>query len=111
MTKTMTKTEWNAVCAEIDRCAAIGEKHGFVSRWSMLDGISFDAPHPFAGAKVVLYDEHWGGEGVGADIDGPTWLDLWRAADKAISASGDQHHVFIERFTQDGTALRLTTGS
>ena len=28
------------------------------------------------------------------------WVDLWRAADKAIAESGDKHHVFVEGFYQ-----------
>ena len=40
------------------------------------------------------------------------WIDLWRAADKAIVQSGDQHHMFIEWFRpRDSGQYEVVTGS
>jgi hypothetical protein len=50
---------------------------------------------------------------VSAPIEGPLWVDLYRAADQCIQASGDSHHSFIEDFMRelDQAKLLLTTGS
>lgn len=74
----------------------------------------FDSVDPYTGAEYIVYDNHWGDSEVVRKIEGPTWGDLYRAADAAITASGDEHHVFIESFTPiNGRPghLRLTTGS
>jgi len=86
----------------------------FKSIWSMYEVGDFYAKHPFTGAEVVAYKDHWGDEPVSVAIPGDRWIDLWRAADECISLSGDEHHVFIERFRQygsDNTVLMLSTGS
>ena len=73
------------------------EEHGF-----LLD-------HPWQGAQQIFYHE------TSAPIKGPTWADLYRAADLAIQRSGDSHHCFIEGFYTyaegDNSVLGLTTGS
>ena len=43
-----------------------------------------------------------------------TWFELWKAADEVIAMSGDDHHLFIESFTQSSispTIVLLGTGS
>jgi hypothetical protein len=43
-----------------------------------------------------------------------TWFELWKAADEAITMSQDDHHLFIESFTQSSispTIILLGTGS
>ena len=94
-----------------------GFKHEnkLVAVWSIYDveehGFLFD--HPWQGANVLVYKDHWG-EPTTASIEGPTWGDLYRAADKAIRDSGDHHHVFIEgfgKYATDNSMLTLTTGS
>jgi hypothetical protein len=43
-----------------------------------------------------------------------TWFELWKAANKAVVVSGDDHHNFIESFTQSSispTIILLGTGS
>jgi len=92
------------------------EANGLRARWSIyeLDAHGFLCPHPFEGATHVLYDNHWGQGDPQVEIDGRTWADLYRAADKVITKSGDMHHCFIESFTpiRDKPGhLRLTTGS
>jgi len=96
----------------------IKEENNFLATWSMYDEVPVDGmddPHPFVGAEYVLYGEHWGEEGPSQiRIRGPRWIDLYEAADQAIRASGDGHHVFIERFTPDASipgCLHLQTGS
>ena len=92
------------------------EANGLKAIWSIyeLDEHGFLDLHPFEGATHVLYDSHWGEVDSEVEIDGCTWADLYRAADKAIIKSGDTHHCFIESFTpiRDKPGhLRLTTGS
>lgn len=87
------------------------------STWSVYElpapgGFSQD--HPWPDARYIVYDNHWGERDVRQPIEGTTWADLYRAADRAIQASGDTHHCFIESFTpiQDTPGcLRLSTGS
>jgi len=70
--------------------------------------------HPYAAARSICYRDHWGEEPVYETIEGPTWADLYRAADRCIRRSGDDHHIFIEAFhtvAEMPHQLRLTTGS
>ena len=86
------------------------EDNGLKTLWSiyeLAEGGFFDL-HPWQGAKVLVYG------GTTAPIKGPTWGDLYRAADLVIERSGDQHHCFIEGFCKyatDNSMLELTTGS
>jgi len=109
--RAMTDSEIDAL---ITGAAEVRKRLGFKSIWS-LNHNDFDKPHPFVNAKFVRYEDHWGDK-VGAikvAIPGPTWLDLWRAAEELIVASGDGHHAFVEAFapTLDGDTLDLVTGS
>lgn len=84
------------------------------SVWSIYDIKDFNDLHPFSGAEMILYKDHWGGKPAGAKIQGNTWLDLYRAADLCIKESGDNHHMFIEALTPmnpDNLVLVLSTGS
>lgn len=91
--------------------------HRLRSIWSIYEletSPGFNGVDPYKGAEYVVYDNHWGNEEAVQKIGGPTWGDLYRAADAAITASGDEHHVFIESFTpiEDRPGyLRLGTGS
>jgi hypothetical protein len=74
----------------------------------------FLGEHPYKGAQQLAYKQHWGDGPVFEEIQGPTWADLYRAADRCIQRSGDQHHCFIESFVvnpQQPDQLLLTTGS
>jgi hypothetical protein len=76
--------------------------HGFVNQ------------HPYKGAVEICYRDHWGEEPIYETIQGDTWADLYRAADRCIQRSGDSHHIFIESFAPVANQphqLRLTTGS
>lgn len=93
------------------------ELHKLKAIWSIyeLDPTKgFNSVDPYKDAEYIVYDNHWGDNEVVRKIEGPTWGDLYRAADSAIQASGDNHHMFIEYFTPiNGRPghLRLTTGS
>jgi hypothetical protein len=76
--------------------------------WSIyeLPEYGFLNDHPWPGATVMTYQGHT------VQIAGPTWGDLYRAADVCIRESGDFHHCFIEAFDlRNGNELRMTTGS
>jgi hypothetical protein len=69
--------------------------------------------HPFEGVTKVIYRAYGSGDHEVA-INGGTWAALYVAADALIRDSGDEHHSFIEGFTQssiDPTILFLSTGS
>lgn len=85
--------------------------------WSIydIDEHGFFDLHPWQGATKLAYRDHWGKEPALVSIKGPTWGDLYRAADEAIERSGDGHHIFIEGFYNyaegDNSVIGLTTGS
>jgi hypothetical protein len=87
------------------------ENSGYGSIWSLYevsDDSGFFNLHPWQGARILVY------QGITVIIKGPTWGDLYRAADEAIELSEDDHHIFIEGFDRYGTdnsMLQLTTGS
>lgn len=97
-----------------DLCDNVKAECRFKSIWSIYEVEDFYAPHPYTGAKVLAYKDHWGDKPVSAAIPGNRWIDLWRAADECIRASGDSHHAFIEQFRTDKVdtdTLILSTGS
>jgi len=76
--------------------------------WSMyeLEEHGFLRGHPYSSDVFVYY------QGAHVPVFGPTWGDIYRAADWAIRNSGDQHHIFIEAFElRNGNELHLVTGS
>jgi len=90
---------------------AFKRDNGLTTIWSIFDlpVHGFLEDHPWQGAATLVYHDH-----TTATIDGPTWADLYRAADQVIQRSGDQHHCFIEGFgpvAKQPHQLRLTTGS
>ena len=62
---------------------------GLRSIWSIYSVEDLNQPHPYAGAAEVCYRDHWGDEPVYETIMGPTWADLYSAADRCIQRSGD----------------------
>ena len=86
---------------------------GLTSIWSIYEVDFFVADHDLGkDVTQLVYKNHWGKEPVTVEVHGKTWADLWIAADKAISASGDEHHIFVECFTPAGDGiLELSTGS
>jgi len=82
--------------------------------WSVYEVEDLNEPHPYPGAMQLCYRDHWGDEPVFVEIKGPTWADLYCAANSAIMASGDDHHIFIEQFKPNPAEplqLILQTGS
>ena len=96
---------------KMDHYDDVNTVENFRSIWSIFEIEDLYTQHPFTGAVRVLYGDHWGNQTVTAPVEGDMWLDLYRAADSCIRASGDNHHTFIERFTFAGTDLILQTGS
>jgi hypothetical protein len=91
----------------------VAAEQEFGSVWSLWEVRSMTDAHPYVGATEISYTVlHQSSQcEVRTAIRGNTWLDLWRAADRAIQASGDEHLIFIEDFEQEGQVLRLSTGS
>lgn len=86
------------------------QDNGLRAIWSIfeLEEHGFLFNHPWDGASVLVYGRNT------VKIQGPTWADLYRAADQAIEESGDDHHCFIEgfgKYATDDSMLELTTGS
>ena len=95
---------------KMDYYSQFREENGLNAIWSIyeLEEHGFLFNHPWEGAKVLVYKRET------APIQGPTWADLYRAADLVIERSGDDHHIFIESFCKyatDNSMLELTTGS
>jgi hypothetical protein len=94
----------------MDYYSQFREENGLNAIWSIyeLEEHGFLYNHPWNGARVLVY------HGTTAKIEGPTWADLYRAADLVIERSGDDHHIFIEgfgKYATDNSMLELTTGS
>lgn len=100
---------------KMDHYYQVREQLGLHSLWSMFDITDLHRPHPWPEALTLEYRDHAGSEGpVIVSVDGPLWSDVYSAADRAIQASGDQHHTFIEAVRPvegSTTALSLHTGS
>ena len=99
---------------KMDYYESVREQEQFKSIWSIFEVKDLGQPHPYAAAAEICYRDHWGADAVYETITGPTWRDLWAAADRCIRRSGDGHHVFIESFepvADQPHQLRLTTGS
>lgn len=97
-----------------DNYSSVQEALGLRSIWSVYEVDNLGDRHPFEGADRVVYKDHWGKEAVQCSINGLTWAALYVAADACIRDSGDNHHVFIERFIpskDDPRTLILSTGS
>ena len=92
---------------KMDYFRAYQNEHEFGSIWSMyeLPVGCFTEPHPYPSDVFVIY-----GKGH-VPVFGPTWGDVYRAADCAIRNSGDFHHCFIEGFEAKGNQLHMITGS
>lgn len=100
--------------AKSEHYNAVAAEHRFDTIWSMDEVSDLNAKHPYAGATHVHYSQHWGQATVLVPIEGDTWVDLWKAAEKAIQESSDNHHIFIENFKpfdNQPEFLNLSTGS
>jgi hypothetical protein len=102
--------------SKMDYYSRFQTENGLKTIWSIyeLPIHGFLGDHPFTNAAEICYRDHWGEDPVYETIQGATWADLYRAADRCIQRSGDQHHIFIEGFypvANQPHQLRLTTGS
>ena len=91
--------------------SSIKEDLGLRTIWSIYEVDNLSERYPFEGITTVTYKDHWGKKPIVKPVNGLTYAALYVAADAAIRDSGDDHHVFIERFRQVGDTLLLTTGS
>jgi len=108
------KQDEAAFDTKMDHYSDIKQQLGLRSIWSIFEVEDLNQQHPYAAAVEVCYRDHWGEQPVYEMIPGPTWLDLYRAADRCIQRSGDAHHIFIEHFAtvaDQPHQIRLTTGS
>ena len=99
---------------KMEHYSVVQSELGLRSIWSIFTVEDLNQPHPYAAAVEVCYRDHWGDAPVYETIPGPTWKDLYTAADRCIRRSGDGHHVFIESFqtvADQPHQIRLTTGS
>ena len=90
------------------------EKHGLVHSVWTIDEVTFTDPHPYPGAQTLSYIAFGDPEAINVVIEGPTWLDLWKAADAVLGRSGEELHRFVQGFRQDEyepRLLHLQTGS
>lgn len=78
--------------------------NGFESVWSIYELSDLTLPHGYGEDLTLEYN------GYTEPVQGNTWVDLWRAADKLIFET-DHHHIFIEGFVKKGDKLQLITGS
>ncbi len=100
--------------AKMDHYHAVQQEMELCSIWSMFEVEDLNQPHPYSLAREICYRDHWGDAAVYETIPGPTWRDLYAAADRCIRRSGDDHHIFIEALhpvADQPHQLRLTTGS
>lgn len=74
---------------ELNYCLDVQKANGFFAEWWMPGvRIDFNDPHPYPNAKVMTFGGWKDGPAPAPQpIPGPTWLDLWRAADKLIIAA------------------------
>jgi len=92
-------------------------EEGLMAVWSCYGlGIRMDKCPPFpVEGKTIVYSLHWGDKTVRHKIEGPTWGDVYKAADRCIRESGDEHHIFIENLDEyefdENDEMELFTGS
>jgi len=98
---------------KMDYYDRVREELGLFATWSIYEVDNLSDRHPFEGVTKVVYRAYGSGDHEVA-INGGTWAALYVAANALIRDSEDEHHSFIEGFTQssiDPTVLFLSTGS
>lgn len=99
------------VFAALDK---IVEENNFISVWSISEVAPEDMDKPFSDNPVKSINYNGNSvsfPGIGKKI---TWLEAWKHADQLIQDSEDEHHIFIEDFTEDNNKsghFLITTGS
>lgn len=106
----------------IDYCSDWKDKLGVkLAYWSIPD-VDFEDEHDWTHladsdsdlpSTITVSTDGWGERQGTAIVCGRRWADLYIAADQAIRASSDHHHVFIEGFvpTGKGRQLEIIAGS
>ena len=89
----------------------IKQANKFKSVWSIYEVFSFQANSGIEGTLLK-----YGKVNIPMKKDAMTmcitWMDMWKFAEQAIRESGDDHHMFIERFYDRGDGvIELITGS
>lgn len=103
----------------IDYYGGCAREHGFSSAWSMWedpegqqDRVWMISDHPYGEDTVIEYDASMGnGKTYQVTIEGPLWIDVWKACEKLIELSTDSHHRYIEDLRERDGVLVLITGS
>ena len=92
----------------------IQQEQGFSTQWNIMAVKNMDDPHPWPQARQVIYSLPWRDmTEVAVPIEGITWLDLYRAADRAVALNGESRYTSIEAFSFSGAEpemLVLFTG-
>jgi hypothetical protein len=99
------KQDHSAFDRKMDHYKQIAKENGFMSIWNVFEVEDLTAPHSLINNELYYTFADC------VQIEGDTWVDVYRAADKLIRRSGDEHHVFIEGFYLDKSNLFLITGS
>ena len=76
----------------------IRRKESFGSIWSMWttsEWVDMDDASGIPVGTVIRHCDRWA-KITKATVEGKTWLDVWKACNKAIVESGDKRNVFIE---------------
>lgn len=92
--------------------SGVRDGNNWVSAWSIFKVNSVLDQHTLLHSHRDQLELEY--QGFVTTVDGDKWLDVWRAAEKLVHASGDMHHVFIEGFvpTEHGSArFQMITGS
>jgi hypothetical protein len=110
------KAESQAMHNWFDYCDEWKRKLGVeLAIWSIQD-VDFEEEHDWAHLAdansdlpntITVATDGWSEQQGTAIVCGRTWADLYVAADQAIRASSDHHHVFIEGFAPTGKGRRL----
>lgn len=81
----------------------VAQENNLEFTWSVTEVPATDLNKVMGTVKEIIY-ESWGPTqkhtfpGNGKKI---TWLEAWKIAENLMRASGDNHHVFIEAFSED----------
>ena len=89
----------------------IKQANKFKSVWSIYEVFSFQASSGF-GNGILKYENVKVPMREDTSLGCITWMDMWKFAEQAIRESGDDHHMFIEKFYDRGDGvIELITGS
>lgn len=112
----INKLSYEVMSAEVELADLIRKENQFLSIWSIGGKIQKMDHKSYLEGRRIRYKDFADEFDVFVPIEGPTWLDVWKACDQAIRVSQDCHHVFIESLepvdTPDGErVMLLQTGS